>query len=474
MTVKKKKRQVQLFGYQKEGIRSIDSGLKYQGRALLADEMGTGKSVQAFGWGHWKLPEGKSTVIVCPATLKPHWQRECKNHFGRMSVILEGRKPDRSALQVSWPRPVFIINYDILHSRPMDRSWAEAMQQELDIGLVIADEVHQCKSPTTLRTKALKHLIQGVPHLIGLSGTPLVNQPPELWPFLNMLDPDEFPSYTRFAARYSVVDYTPWGPKYKGARNLRELHTRLKKDYMVRRLKKDVLTELPPKTRTLVPVAVNKKEWQEYMKAELDFVNWLKRTKPERADTARRAERLVKFNYLKQLVGQLKRPYVEQFLADLLYHRKVIVFTSYRETCQLLHQRFKGSTKVDGSVTGRHRQEAIDRFTNDPKCRLFVGNLKAAGVGWNGTVTDTVVFAELGWTPGEHTQAEDRPHRIGQRNTVNVFYLFIPNTVESRLLSIIQEKQKSLDGALDGLGDKDGDFRILDQLEKMMTTNRGQ
>lgn len=465
--MQKKKRQVQLYDYQKDGIRMIDG---FAGRCVLADEMGLGKSVQAFGWGHWKLKEGQATVIVCPATLKPHWQRECKTHFGRMALVLDGRVPDRAALRVPWARPVFIVNYDILGQRKLDNSWAEVIRQEVNVGLVIGDECHRLSNPRNICTKAFRHLVQDVPHLIAISGTPMTNQPTELWSVLNMIDPAEFPSFNRFAARYSVPNFTPWGVQYKGGRRLKELNLILKDKYMVRRLKADVLKELPPKRRMLVPLQLSKADWKEYQTIEQDFVRWMERTYPERAAKARKAERLVKFNYLKSTIGRLKRPHVEGLLRDMVGERKVIVFTSYKETCEQLYQAFKpNSVKVDGSIPpGPKRQAMIDRFRHDAGCRVFVGNLKAAGVGWDGTMTDTVLFAEFGWTPGEHTQAEDRPHRIGQKGSVQCIYPYVPGTLEEKLLQIIQDKQKSLDGALDGLSDGEGEFRILDLLEKSM------
>mgnify|MGYP002413516133 CR=1 FL=1 len=457
----------ELYPFQKEGVRLIDG---FDGRAILGDSMGLGKSVQAFAWGNWRLKEGEATVIVCPATLKEHWKREIKTHFGRAAVVLGGRKPDPTHLQVPWPRPVFIINYDVLGGRQRHGTWAECLNKNLNLAYLILDECHYLASSTTQRTKAVRQLADGVPHLVAMSGTPLVNQPTELWPTLNLIDCEAFPNFRRFAARYSRPEFTPWGVKYKGARRLKELHSLLKSRYMVRRLKKDVLTQLPPKVRSLVPLALTKPEWQEYKRAETDFIAWMKKTHPHKAEKARRAERLVKFNYLKKLIGELKVPHVREWVENFLEDsHKLILFTTYRASCDSYTREFApASVKVDGGVTGRHRQDAIDRFQRDRNCRLFVGNIRAAGVGWNGTVTDSVAFAEFGWTPGEHTQAEDRPHRIGQTNVVNVYYLFVPGTLESRLLTIIQEKQKSLDGALDGLGDGEGDFKILDLLENAM------
>lgn len=462
---------VTLFPFQKQGIKAID---RFGGRTLLADEMGLGKSVQAFGYGHWRLQDGQATVVVCPAALKEHWRREVKNHFGRAAVVLDGRKPDSSALSVPWRRPVFIINYEILGGRQKDSTWAAVLRKHLNVALIIVDECHRISNPRNQCTKGVRQLADDVPHFIGLSGTPLVNQPTELWSVLNLIDCEAFPSFNRFAARYSRPEFTPWGVKYKGARRLGELHQLLRDRYMVRRLKKDVLTQLPPKIRSLVPLTLTKPEWQEYKRAETDFIAWMKKTHPHKAEKARRAERLVKFNYLKKLVGELKvrhvRDWAENFLQD---DRKLILFTTYRASCDAYTRAFApASVKVDGSVTGRHRQAAIDRFQTDPRCRLFVGNIRAAGVGWNGTVTDSVAFAEFGWTPGEHTQAEDRPHRIGQTKVVTAYYLYIPGTLEEKLLEIISIKQRSLDGALDGLKDGEGDFKILDQLEQLMLGGR--
>ena len=458
---------VQFYDFQKDGIKKID---RFLGRALLSDEMGLGKSVQAFGWGHWRLQDGQATVVVCPAALKEHWRREVKNHFGRVAVVLDRKTPDPAYLSVPWRRPVFVINYEIIGGRQRENTWAACLRKHLDVALIIVDECHRISNPSNQCTKGIRQLADDVPHFIALSGTPLVNQPTELWSVLNLIDCQEFPNFRRFAARYSRPEFTPWGVKYKGARRLKELHTLLKSRYMVRRLKKDVLTQLPPKVRTLVPLVLTASEWKEYKRAETDFIAWMKKTHPHKAEKARRAERLVKFNYVKKLIGELKVPHVRDWTENFLQDdQKLILFTTYRASCDSYTRAFApASVKVDGSVVGRHRQDAIDRFQRDPNCRLFVGNIRAAGVGWNGTVTDSVAFAEFGWTPGEHTQAEDRPHRIGQTKVVNAFYLFVPGTLEEKLLQIITEKQKSLDGALDGLAEGEGDFRILDLLETIM------
>lgn len=456
-----------LYDYQVEGVRGIDA---FGGRCLLADSMGLGKSVQAFAWGHWRLRDGQTTVIVCPATLKENWRREVKKHFGRVAVVLDGRTPDPARLNVPFRRPVYVINYDVLGGRSKDDTWAAALART-DLAYVIADEVHYCTSPSAQRTKALKSLVAEVPHFVALSGTPLVNQPTELWPALNMLDPDEFPSFVRFASRYSRPEFTPWGVKYKGSRRLKELHALLKDRYMIRRLKQDVLKQLPPKTRQLVPLVLPPAAHKEYVRAESDFVNWLRRTHPQKAERARKAERLVKYGYLKRLAGELKQPLVEDWCRGFMTGsgKKLILFTTHRGPCDRYTRAFApGSVKVDGGVVGRDRQAAIDRFMTDPRCRLLVGNMKAAGVGWNGTVTDSVAFAEFAWTPGDHTQAEDRVHRIGQTDHCTAYWLFAPGTIEEHLIEVIQKKQLSLDGALDGLGAGEGEFNVLDLLEQSM------
>ena len=465
--MRRRKRLTTPYKYQKVGVKKIVD--RFGGRALLADEMGLGKTPQAL-WSAQKLrrrsKRKKSVIIVCPANLKWQWQREAEKHARINATILEGRTPGKKPLVDGRH---YIINYDILgREGRWRRTWLNKLK-DLKPGTVIIDEVQYISNPQTVRTRAVRALCKRVPYVIGLGGTGgLENCPAELFPILNIIAPETFDSFHTFAMRYCAPRRTFWGWEFKGATNLGELHELLKETCMVRRLKKNVLKDLPPKQRSVIPVNIeNKKEYQE---AETDFIKWLRKKSKRKASRASSAERLVQVGYLKRLAAQLKMKSVYEWIDNFLSggEEKLIVFGVHRSVLNALHERYRGqSVLVTGSTTGRKRQEAVDRFNGNRKCRLFFGNINAAGVGWSCTSASTVLFVELSWTPGKHVQAEDRIHGIkrgvkGRRAAV--YYLVARGTIEEKLVALLQSKQDIIDQTLDGKL-RVSNFDILDQLE---------
>jgi len=444
----------ELYKYQRQGIRQIE---RFDGRALLADEMGLGKTIQALWWADNYMEQDASIVVVCPASLKINWQREAAKHCNMRMNVLEGYKP----FDLMPGR--YIINYDILvgHKR-YESSWLEKLI-ELRPKLVVCDEAHYIKSPAARRSKAVAALCFGVPHVIMISGTPLTNRPAELYNILKILHPNEFPSYSQYCWRYCNPRVTPWGLDVSGASNLDELHERLTNLCMIRRRKADVLKQLPDKIRTVLPIELNSTAKAEYDRAERQFIAWLREFSPSKAKRAEKAEYLVKRGYLKRLAGILKQKSVIEWIGNFLQEtdEKLIFFGVHKAFLRPIYDHFKKvAVMVDGSITGSKRQSAFDAFTNQDKKRLLVGNIQAAGVGWNGQVANNVAFGELPWTPGELTQAEDRTHRIGQTRGVVCHYLVSEGTIEEQLCNILQAKQQTLSNVLDGHEDVELDIMV--------------
>lgn len=455
------------YKYQKQGIERIQD---FDGCALIADEMGLGKTLQVLIWMWMYLDKGPY-IVVCPANLKWNWQHEVRMHTGLRAEILEGRKPP--AEFVSSPNTVYIINYDILGD-PSSRhtTWSKLIKR-MKPSMIAFDECHYLKSRTSQRTKYSAKLARRIKHRIGISGTPLTSHPSELWPILNIIRPDMFRAFLRFANRYCKPEWTPWGVKYTGAARLKELHRLLKQNVMIRRLKKNVLKELPSKQRVVVPVELS--NVAEYNTAERDFTRWLIRTHPKKASKARGAERLLRWGYLKRLVGELKLKAVTEWISNYLEasDKKLIVFGTHKKVVRPLHKQFEHlSVRVDGSVTGHKRQEAVDKFTKVKHIRAFFGNMDAAGVGWNGQVAEDVMFCELHRLPGVHTQAEDRAHRIGQNKQVTAYYLVAVGTMEEEEVRVLQDRQRVLDKVLDGKATKEN-FDLLDRVEDYLI-NKGK
>ena len=448
------------YAYQLRGVRKIQH---FQGRALLADEMGLGKTAQALWWvrdhlkpvvrGGKKVPA--PVVIVCPKTIKENWRREAVKHVGMRAVILDGMKPLKDKTQLHAGR-VYIINYDVLgHPGKKSGTWLRWLRS-LKPTCVIIDEAHYIKSLGARRTKAVRELCRGIKHVIAISGTPLTSRPAELWPVLNLLRPDVYPAFLPFAFKHCGARRTPWGWDFRGATRLKLLHRQLNEVCMIRRLKKDVMDQLPAKTRSVVKIQMEKP--REYQQAEKDFIKWLAKRSKRKAMRAAKAVELVKLGHLKRLAGELKLKAVFEWLDNYLEgtNEKLLIFGIHKVILHAILTRYaRTAVLVDGSVTGTKRQAAIDRFNRDKSTRLFVGNIQAAGVGWSCTSTSNVLMVELDWVPGNHRQAEDRVHGIGRgKGAAQIWYVVAAGSIEEKICNVLEGKQGTLDQALDGIKGK--------------------
>jgi SWI/SNF-related matrix-associated actin-dependent regulator 1 of chromatin subfamily A len=450
------------YPFQLRGVRQLHH---FSGRALLADEQGLGKTFQTYLYCSRHL-EQKPVVVVCPASLKFVWEREARRHFGWRAEVLSGTKPPGVSLALSTASLV-VLNYDILWP------WIPWLKN-LKPKLVVLDECQYISGRHTKRTKGVEKLCEGVPHVLALSGTPLTNRPAELFPTLHLLRPDLFPSFYPYGHRYCGAKRNPFsgGMDYKGSSNLEELHKILLENLMVRRRKVDVLKELPSKTRCVVPLELP--DYGEYNRALEDFLGWLGERKPDRLSSAERAERLVRVGYLLRLAGEEKLPLTIQWADGFLKEcdRKLVIFAVHKEVISKLRKHFgKGCVVVDGSTSLKNRRAAVDAFQGSRGCRVFIGNIKAAGKGLTLTAASDVAFAELDWTPGAHLQAEDRAHRIGSKEAVFIHYLVAKGTIEEHLVELLQSKQGTLSAVLDG-GSRGEDLDIFDRLTERLGGNR--
>lgn len=430
--------------FQAEGIAFINA---QNGRALIGDEMGLGKTIQAIGWLAIH-PDIRPAIVVCPATVKQNWAREIKKWFVKPQNVCVLKGQGGKHLPKA---DIYIINYDILHF------WKDKLLSAQPQALIL-DESHYIKNPKTIRTTTIMDKDEGmgrrIPNVICLSGTPVINRPIEFYNTIRLINWKLFPSRFQFAKDYCAAKHTRWGWDFNGASNTEELHQTLSGTIMLRRRKVDVLKDLPPKQRTVVPIEMENGEAAEYSRAENNFIGWLSATAgTEAARKAAKAEALVKIEYLKQLALKGKIAAVQQWITDFLGSgEKLVVFCTHTDTVDWLVNTFGPvAVRLDGSTSQTARQQAIDSFQNDPKVRLFVGNIKAAGVGITLTAASNTCFIELGWTPGEHSQAEDRVHRIGQEaDSVNAWYLLAQNTVEEDIAELLDYKSDVLSSILDG------------------------
>lgn len=439
--------------FQQEGVRKI---YDFRGRALLCDEMGLGKTIQALYWIS-KIPRHRPVVIVSPASVKYSWQSEAWHHFRLHLTVIEGFwKEGKDA-----DGDVVVLNYDLL------KSWLPALLAKRP-RCVIFDEGHYLKSPTSLRTRAAFKLVRYASSVLILSGTPLPNRPIELWPLIHLVRPDLFPSMEDYAWRYCRPRHTRWGWVFDGAMRTDELRRTLRRECMIRRLKKDVASELPPKTKRME--AIRLPSYKEYRFAETDFLKWLSAVSPTKARRAKKSQALTRVGYLLRLVARLKLPLTIQWIEEFQESHpgeKLVLMSMHTFVLDALKERFPASVVINGAVTGRLRVEAIRRFQSHSKCNLLLGNWKAAGVGLNLQVSFNLVGADFPWTPGDLLQGEDRVHRIGQDHPVTVFYLTALRTIEEKLVTLLRKKAAVLDAVLDhhrGVKDLDLFGELIDSM----------
>jgi SWI/SNF-related matrix-associated actin-dependent regulator 1 of chromatin subfamily A len=446
-----------LYGYQKIGV--FRATHKFKGRVLFSDEVGLGKSAQSLHTAlHYK--EDGPIVIACPNSIKFGWEIEVHKHAGLQSWILNGLKPPlRLPLHIP---PVIILNWDILRG-----GWTDRLIL-LKPSVVIGDEITAIKG-NSQRTKAFRRLCYGVPTLLFLSGTPIENGPIEFFNALNLLRKDLFPAFRTFAFRYSIPKVTPWGIKFHGSCREPELNKLLLDSCMIRRTKDEVLKELPPLQRIMVPLEIDRKEYEE---AEKNFLSWLFKQNPGKAMKVKNAVHIAKLSYLLGLIAKLKTPAVIEWIEDFLENtnKKLVVFGHHRNFLENLHAKFSNqSVLVYGGIAGHKRQAMIDKFAADKKTKIFLGSITATGSGINKlqTVCSDMVIAELIWTGMKLIQAEGRLHRLGQKNPVSAYYLVAENTTESLLCKVIHAKQASINAIVDGKPDLQ-EFDVLESMFKQL------
>jgi len=313
------------------------------------------------------------------------------------------------------------------------------------------DEAHYIKNSSAQRTKATKKLAKGIPHVIALTGTPIVNRPVEGFNIFQVINRELFPNFWTYVHRYCGARHNGWGWDFSGATNKEELNQILTSTIMIRRRKADVLKDLPEKLYSFVPMELDNEK--EYRNAEAEFIEYLRGVKgKEAAEKAKKAEHLVKIEAMKQLAVKGKREQAINWIRDFIEDgSKLVVFAVHKEVIDQLMNEFKDvAVKIDGSTPTPERHKAVEAFQSDPNIKLFIGNIQAAGVGLTLTAASAVAFLELPWTPGELQQAEDRCHRIGQKNAVNIYYLLAENSVEYKLAKLLDKKKEVLSAVIDG------------------------
>lgn len=451
------KGELRLFPYQEEGVKLIE---KFDGRVLLADEMGLGKTIQALAWLNMKT-DLRPALVVCPSSVKYQWAEEAIKWMDDPTIVLvNGMSKEKNPTEEELLEHIYhegnpenlliIINYDILTSRNERHGWLSVLK-EIPFDVLVFDESHMIQNRGSNRSSAILEISKKVPYTIAISGTPITSRPDQFWPTLNVLQPSAFDNYYRFRDTYCEIEKNRFGKGMRvvGSKNLDQLHQILKSTVMIRRLKKDVLKELPDKITSIVPIILPKD--CEYNRAEEDFQEWLREEYGD--DAASKKQGRAKLIQLKRIAGQSKLQITIEWIKNFLSSgQKLVAFAIHRSVVRAIEKEFKDiCVRVDGNTSAKKKHEAKEKFQNDKNIKLFIGNIKAAGVGLTLTAASNVLFIELAWTPADHDQAGDRIHRISQMaKVVNIWYLIARDTIEQRIMAILDDKRVDITRIMEG------------------------
>ena len=416
---------LQYYGFQVAGVEFLASRMA----ALLADEMGTGKTIQVAGLLNLTAP--RKVLIVAPASMKIIWALELRKWLVDKQLPIMILKGQTKPLDLPHDG-IWIVNYELL-----GRFRAEITSQPLD--LLVLDEAHSIKTRTSARTKHAHLLSRCAKRKILLTGTPLLARPAELWSLLHFLSPADWPDFYKFAHRYCAPIRTDWGWDFTGAGNLEELNTRLRSGLMMRRLKRDVLAQLPPLTRALVPLSI---AGGRALNEAVESAGYDPFNLPPNLSGSD-----IPFDCIARIrheLGQLKAKPAIEFIREQTegYQNKVVVFAHHQIVLTQIAAAFSGSVLVTGETPTADRMGAVEQFTNDPATRFFVASIHAMGIGVTLSAASHAVFVEQDWTPGILRQAEDRLHRIGQSQPVLVQYLVVPDSIDVNVMRTVIAKME--------------------------------
>jgi SWI/SNF-related matrix-associated actin-dependent regulator of chromatin subfamily A-like protein 1 len=426
--------------HQKEAIKSLVENKKF----ILADDMGLGKTTSTIIAA---LETGaKKILIICPASLKINWQREIENYSDKPTSIIEGKK---------WEDGDFIIiNYDIIKNFHDEKKKSDSVLLKTKFDLVIIDEAHYIQNKQAQRTKLINDFVSNVDRLWLLTGTPITSRPINYFNLLNLIECPVAKNWMAYVKRYCNGFQFQAGRRkiwnVSGASNLEELRDRTA-PLVLRRLKENVL-DLPDKIITPVYLRLKSKEYEALMG---EYYDWYDKNGESDSLTLQ----FTKLTKVRQVIAEEKVASTIEICENIVEQgKKVIVFTNFTKTLEMILEHFgKKAVRLDGQMSQKERQMSVDRFQNEEDVMVFVGNIKAAGVGITLTAGEAVVMNDLSFLPSDHSQAEDRSYRYGQKNNVLVYYPIFDNTVEGIIYDILKKKKDIFETVM---GDKvdNGDY----------------
>ncbi len=484
-----------LYRFQKQGIIF---GIKKYSRLLIADEMGVGKTVQAIGLS-CLYQKDWPVLVICPSSLKFAWRDEITLWLGEVLKKDEVQVIKHSKNEFKADKKYYIISYD-LSVRMIDKII------EKKFNYIIADEAHYLKSRSAKRTMSLTPILQRSKRVVLLTGTPILAKPMEIFSLLHILRPDKFKGFKEFGTRYCDPKMLPFGLiDWSGSSNSRELNSILNK-LMIRRLKKDVLSQLPPKKRQKIEIATDSKvikrlkifmeksskKFEELLGTQIELdklginaedINISNKKEKDSDNKSKDNEEesiLNKFNKAYSMTGEAKLPGIRDYVNYLVDNScKFLIFAHHSEVLDAIEDVIIddkiGYIRIDGKVAIDKRQDLVNKFQTDEECLVAILSITACATGLTLTKASTVVFAELHFTPSIMIQAEDRAHRIGQdAGCVNIHYLVGEDTLDVLLFRKLNEKQNIVSTTLDNKSKDLNVTKIKEQVGDFINMNGKQ
>jgi SNF2 family DNA or RNA helicase len=464
------------------------------GKVIIADEMGLGKTWQALAYA---IKNGLRTMVICPASLKANWAREIRKlSGGERATVLEGAEPSQYTLIkfITEPPRFSIINYDIVgrvfkhkkewtdekgfkHEADTERFlWVELINMSKP-DLVIVDEGHYIKNVDSNRSQAVRQI--KVPRIIFMTGTPVLNRPGELWPMLTMIAPEQFPAHETFLAQYTYDGKT--------AKNVEELRTLLR-PIMIRRLKKDVVAELPPINRINESHELSAKAMKLYRKVEQGVYESI----AEYSASGHGGQEMGITSILAQIqrlkmVCAIDKADQTADLARQLYEetdessdRKVLIFTHFKGVAYAIYQRLMDdgclsfvSRGASDFITApsEERDRLVQQFQTDPSIKYMVVTEQTTKEGHNITAAGHVIFNDLFWTPAAHEQAEGRAYgRLSNLHSINSYYMITDmdgEGIEEWIMELLASKMRMINEVVEGV-EKSRDVSVVMELIQKM------
>jgi len=427
-------------------IEGIDFLKQTNGRAIIAFDPGLGKTLITLQYV--KESSGFPLVAVAPATVKGTWAAEIRKWIGDIPIhIMEGKSPE----DIPEDTQVLITSYNLLAPR------RQCISNFVGKTLVF-DECHNLSNRETATTKAATAISRRFSRVIGLSGTPILNRPADFWPILHIIRPEEYRVFRAYAHRYCDPQLRHWGWTFDGATNLDKLAEEIK-SFVIRRKRDVIAHEMPDQSIDIELLEIDNRE--EYEKARTGFAKWMESKGRRLSAKAKVAEKLIQVGELLRLASKLKCRNLVRYIRKYREenpNEKLILFAHHDSMVDILRRRVLSPEEpflhIGGSIPSGKRQPIIDRFQEDPEARVIICKTLSAGAGITLTAAQTSIFCELPWGSSHINQAMSRNYRIGQTKDVRVIIAVARDTIEHKVIQVLEDKQGLHDVLIDGTNRK--------------------